>query len=225
MSALPDELSGLFAVVVSSEAGGGNLRWNAQVSAWDRESDWGQGFQRQPPEHDVDVLGARTRMRPSMPDAEDLRSAVTLVEDLRRQGMCGHCEIGEISAHAIALDVWGEPALLCIFRPDPSTVESSGGTGRKKHWGHPNGCPAVGRSDVLAEGDWIPLGTYLYGVPMTTHAALQTTWCSKCTQAALNTRANVLSRLKNEATGEPSPWQIRAAMIEHRRELQERFQR
>lgn len=180
MSALPDELSGLFAVVIASEAGGGDLRWNTHASAWDREPDWGQGFQPQPPEHDVDVLGARMRIRPSLPDADDLDSAVTLVKNLRRQGMCGHCGIEDVSAHAIAMDIWGEPALLCVFRPDPSTVESSGGGGRKKHWGHPNGCQAVKCSDVLAAGDWVPSGTYSYGEPMTTHAAVETTWCAKC---------------------------------------------
>jgi hypothetical protein len=225
MAELPDELSDLYAVVVSDAVGGGDLRWNKSARAWDRESDWGHGFTPQKPDHEVEVLGTRMRVRPSLPDADGLGAAMSLVEGLRRQGVCQHCGIGDVSAHAVAPNIWSEPMLLCVFRPDPSTVESSGGGGRRKHWGHPNGCSSVARADVLAEDDWVPFGTYLYGQPMTTYGALQTSWCARCTQAAWNKRANVLSRLREESPTEPSAWDVRAAMIERRSELQERFRR
>lgn len=220
---LPDGLSELFAVVVRSDSPGDLVRWVRGGDSWEAESPWGGGFATQGPERTVDVMGTGYRLRQKSPDPAALGDAAALVEELRRQRMCQHCSLGDPAVHAVAPDVWGEVKLLCLFRPDPATVESSGGNGARKHWGHPNGCAAVASQDVHASDDWSSYGTYRYGTPMTTYKALESTWCSRCSNAAHITLARVKGELQGQGGAEPSAWDLHVAMIEDRRLIEERW--
>lgn len=219
---LPDGLAELFAVVVWSDSPGDLVRWVRGGDAWEAESPWGSGFAAQGPEQTVDAMGSGYRLRQKGPDSAALGDAEALVDELRRQRMCQHCGVGDPAAHAVAPDIWGEVTLLCLFRPDPATVESSGGSGERKHWGHPNGCPAVTSQDVHASGDWSSYGIYRYGTPMTTFKALESSWCSRCSNAAHITLARVKGELQNQGQAESSAWDLRVAMIEDRRLIEER---
>ena len=123
---VPDRLAELFAVVVWSDSPGDLVRWVRGGDAWEAESPWGGGFAVQGPERTVDVMGSVHRLRQKSPNPAALGDAEALVDDLRRQGMCQHCSIGDPAAHAVAPDIWGESTLLCLFRPDPATVVRQG---------------------------------------------------------------------------------------------------
>lgn len=220
---LPDGLAELFAVVIWSDSPGDLVRWVRGGEAWEAESSWGGGFAPQGPEQSVNVMGSNYRLRQKSPDPAALDDAAALVDGLRRQRMCQHCGLEDPAAHAVAPDIWGESTLLCLFRPDPATVESSGGNGERKHWGHPNGCAAVTSQDVHASGDWSSYGTYRYGTPMTTYRALESTWCSRCSNAAHITLSRVKSELQGQGDAEPSAWDLHVAMIEDRQRIEERW--
>lgn len=133
-------------------------------------------------------------IRLRVPDPEPLQQAADAVEACKNATyVCEWCGMRDLSFHVIVPDIFGNSVIRCVLRPDPTTVNSSGGGGEKKHWAYAAGaCPSVKSGQTRAPGDYYgPLVSLdLFGEPLTTMEALDRRWCSKCVNAAWTQRGN-----------------------------------
>ncbi|TFD65496.1 hypothetical protein [Cryobacterium sp. Hh38] len=200
-SAVPSILSEMFAVVLYSDHGSGvRLRWNPTDRTWLRSNPYGTGFIQQDPPHKI---GSGERAFTTLVDAptvEDLAASVVLAESLTKTGHCQFCGNGTLSLHAILPDIYGESTVACVLRPNPSVVDSSGGTARTKHWGTTFACNAVRRTPIHRPNSYLEVGVYLYGEPLTILEAIDRPWCSKCSGTAQNVRINLSEALGGKLT-------------------------
>jgi hypothetical protein len=139
------------------------------------------------------------------PSHDDLASAVTLVERLRRAGICQRCGHEEVTLHGVAPDVFGRPTLICVLRPNPTMVSSSGGGGSKKHWGGPGGCRSTAlHVDCEPDLGYAVVGHSLYGEPLTSFQVFEMPWCSRCTSTGWNMRNYASTDLERELGRPPT---------------------
>ncbi|TFD68180.1 hypothetical protein [Cryobacterium gelidum] len=198
-SAVPGILSEMFAVVLYGDHGAGvSLRWNSADRTWLRSSPYGTGFVAQDPPHKTGSGEWAILTSVDAPSVEDLAVSVELAETLKRTGYCQFCRQGALSLHAILPDIYGDPMIACVLRPNPAIVDSSGGTGRTKHWGASSACNAVRATPIFRPNSYVEVGVYLYGEPLTILDAIDRPWCTKCSGAAHIVRVNLSEALGRE---------------------------
>jgi len=169
-----------FAAVVVTDRWGGRLLWSSSQQAWVPSIHYGVGFL------------ARDGFTPH-PDEEQVRAVVAVASRVGDSGWygCGHCGVHSLGAHFVAPDVFGDPRVYCVQRPSHTVVQSSGGSGRKKHAGEGHGCQSVERQRYTRNyGPGDDEDVYCYGVPMVARDVIDLEWCSRCTSIAVNMRAH-----------------------------------
>lgn len=198
----PDGLESTFALVTPSADDTEELRWNRVTESWDVRAGYRDRFL---PAAEAHVYGS------VMPSTEWLTRAAQLLPKAART-YCAHCHLIDTEAHAIVPDIWGEPQLLCVFRPDPAVVESFGGNGQRKHWGSRYGCASVAGTAVQGR-EWGPTyGRFRYGMPVTTHDAVEWRWCSRCQGTAWNVRNRIKTGLEESLRRTPSSDEVSRAL-------------
>jgi hypothetical protein len=99
-------------------------------------------------------------------------------------------------------DVDGDPGIYCLQVPAYNVVDSSGGSGRVKHWGSPFGCQSVELyidSYAFSRSPHIgPLAAYLFGQPLPADEVINREWCSRCAGGAANVRSNAAAKGEDE---------------------------
>lgn len=209
--AVPAILSDLFAVVLLSHwFGAVRVKWREEDSAWLISSPYGPGFFPQRTNADVDGPFPAVTHAPS---EEDLQTAARLAERFIQLGECSHCGRSELAVHAIVPDVFGDSVIVCVCRPDPTIVNSSGLGGRKKHYGGPWGCRAVqGSEEYRRDSYLLRSGYFFYGQPMTVFQVINWDWCARCANTAHVIREHQREKLRDELGQEPTAAQVRTAV-------------
>lgn len=203
-SLVPQVLSDLFALVLHSERGMSRVRLAANGQEWLQSSAYGRGFDRQDPPQRVGTGEMSFMTSVSVPSADDVAAAVAVAETLERSRQCEYCGVGSLQNHVIAPDIYGDPELSCLLRPNPTVVGSFGGAGQTKHVGGPSGCRYVRATEIHVPGRfYASAGHYLYGEPLTTVEAVEREWCSKCSGTAHNVREHLREKL-TESLGQPA---------------------
>jgi len=211
---VPPVLSELFAVVLLSESFGAiRLQWDSKSRSWLQSDAYGMpGFFAPKSEPATDQPEYAQYWEQS-PRLEDLHAAAALAEALQKRRSCGHCGAAALAFHAILTDVYGDPTLTCILRPDPAVVASFGGGGTKKHYGGPDGCRAVaGAATYRRESYFLESGYSLFGEPLTTLDAISMAWCSRCSDTAHNVREHQRRLLQEQLNREPTAEEVAVAV-------------
>lgn len=186
---LPPVLEELFAVVVTGTHSG-DVYWDRKDKRWLAEDRYSTGWRAQEPQSGDLIY----RVGVQGPDPESLQHAADAAEAFKNaKYICGWCGIQDLGFHVVVPDIFGDAVIRCVLRPDPTTVNSSGGAGEKKHWAYAaDACTSVKPSETRAPGDYYgPLvSLHLFGEPLTTMEALDRRWCSKCVNAAWTQRGN-----------------------------------
>lgn len=211
---VPEVLSRLFTAVFRSEQRGDDVCWNRHDRSWLIRSPWGPGFVAQEPPRLVGSGDFSFMMRVHFPSTEDILTGVRLAENLSKNRYCAHCGDPRIQFHAVLPDVYGDLVLRCLLRPDPGAVSSFGGNGQAKHLGSPFGCSSVRGGPIHRQDDYLEVGHYRYGEPLTTMEAIDRRWCSRCAGTAANVWNNQSESLRQVLGREPSTEEVRAAVRE-----------
>ncbi|WP_223694887.1 hypothetical protein [Leifsonia poae] len=207
-ASLPPILEELAALVVPATFSG-DVCWDRQDKQWLAEDHYSTGWRVQKVPAGDSIYHTPERE----PHPETLQKAVEVAEAFKNSRyICEWCGIRDLGSHVILPDIYGEPAVLCLLRPDPTTVNSHGGGGEKKHWAFAvDACPSVKYHENRAPGEYYgPLVSVdLYGEALTTMEALERRWCSKCQSAAWTQRANRQYELESALGRDATPDELR----------------
>jgi len=183
-----------YAVVLHHWAGSGlRVRWSTPHQSWLRSVDHSR-YRRSAWTSEPGMLHGK----PDRPDTTEQTTACSVAGTAIGQDetphFCPRCWREDPQSHFIAPDVYGEPELYCVQVPAYSVVDSSGGAGVLKHWGSPFGCQSVKgtieSSELPRESHIGPAAAYVFGTPLPADEVIDREWCSRCTRAAENVRAN-----------------------------------
>lgn len=170
---LPASFDQLWAVVVYEQLGGGRrLLWSSVDRTWLPSRHYGSGFVSAP------VPGYAGR-----PYDDELTAIPLLTDKLTRDGVCQRCGLSNLRDHLVAPDVYGAAAIYCVQLPDKSIVESSGGSGTRKHWGSLSGCSAV--KSAFFTDSWGEEHVW-FGEGLVASHVRDWDWCNRCTGTAAN---------------------------------------
>lgn len=161
--------------VVLNHVHAGLLRWSPQNQAWLRrrqEGDW-LGWEAAPVDGDE-------------VDADEYAAALLTVDRFLKREQCPRCDAVPLAqTHYVALDVLGEPEVLCVQLPATDIV---GGRGVKKHVGGPAGCTQVKRAWLHGPVTGLErppiVGGLVYGRPLLADQVILREWCQVCATAA-----------------------------------------
>lgn len=189
-----DILSQFYAVVLNHRMGSGQrVRWSPPHDAWTSNKDYARYLDDPWRSEPGEVFG-----QSDAPYENELVAALVVAKRVvapgRNRFYCEYCFRDDAQAHFIAPNVADEPTLYCVQCPAYSVVESSGGSGRVKHWGSPFGCQSVEHhisSGGYSRDPYIgPVAAYVYGRPLPADEVINREWCSRCVGAAHNVRTN-----------------------------------